>query len=120
ARRLPRRSILIVDPDAASRALVEAVLKGDHWVRGAPTGQEAIDAYDAPRAFDYVILDVALMGPPSGAEVLLALRKKDPKARIILLTQLASDSELVRKCMPQAYALLRKPEGLKDVRDLLT
>jgi len=55
-RRRPRRSILVVDSSEGARELIEAVLKADHWVRAVATGAEAIKVYDAPRAFDYVVL----------------------------------------------------------------
>ncbi len=119
ARRRPRRSILVVDSNAGARELVEAILKTDHWVRALASGAEAIAAYDAPRAYDYVVLDLELAGPPSGTEVFAALRAKDPRIKIVLLTALPPDDERVRACAAQAYALLRKPDQLKDVRDLL-
>jgi signal transduction histidine kinase len=119
-RRRPRRSVLLADGDASSRALVEAVLKGDHWVRAVGTGKEALAAYDAPRAFDYVVLDLALEGSPSGVEVFREIKVRDPRARIVLLTTGAVGDETVRACVSQAYALLRKPGELRDVRDLVT
>jgi signal transduction histidine kinase len=119
ARRRPRRTILVVDADESSRSLVEAVLKADHWVRAVTTGEDAIAAYDAPRAFDYVVLDLALGGEPGGRSVFKALRAKDPRARIVLLAGERGDDAALRECSPEAYAVLRKPGQLKDVRELL-
>lgn len=122
-RRMPRRrskrTILVVDPEPGTRQLLEAVLKADHWVRCVGTGQEALEAYEVPRAFDYVVLDLSLGGTPSGADVFRALKARDPRAKIILLARSGSTEDMARDCVVQAYAALRKPEGLKDVRDLL-
>jgi signal transduction histidine kinase/CheY-like chemotaxis protein len=118
-RRRARRSILVVDSDATSRALVEAVLKGDHWVRAVSSAHEALAAYEEPRAFDYVVLDLALEGSPSGPEVFRTLMERDPRARIVVLSSRAASDDSERACAAQAYALLKKPEGLRDVRDLI-
>lgn len=113
ARRRPRRSILVADPAESSRSLVEAVLKADHWVRAVATGEEALAAYDAPRAYDYVVLDEAFL------PAFLAIKARDPASKIVLLTSSSAGSDATRTAAQQAYAVLRKPEQLKDVRELL-
>jgi signal transduction histidine kinase len=118
ARRRPRRTILVVDPDASARALLEAVLKNDHWVRSVSSGLEALAAYETAGAFDYVVLDLGLTGEPAGADVFREIKARDPKARIVLLSSRTTGDDIVRSCAPHAYALLRKPEGLRDVREL--
>ncbi len=112
SRRRPRRSILVVDPAESSRSLVEAVLKADHWVRAVATGDEAVAAYDAPRAYDFVVLDEAFL------EAFAAIKVRDPGAKVVLLATEAG-SEKLRAASQQAYAVLRKPDQLKDVRELL-
>jgi hypothetical protein len=84
------------------------VLKSDHWVRAVATREEALAAYDAPRAFDFVVLDDSL------ADVLAALKERDPGARVVLLA-----SDPATSLGATAYAVLRKPDQLKDVRELL-
>jgi signal transduction histidine kinase len=118
-RRRPRRSILVMDPDESMRSLVEAQLKADHWVRAVASGADALAAYDAPRAFDFVVLDVAAAGTPSGVEVFSEIKRRDPRAKIVLLTERPPDDDAVKACAPGAYAVLRKPGQAKDVRELL-
>ena len=65
------------------------------------------------------VLDPELEGSPSGSEVFAALRAKDPRAKIVLLTALPAEDDRVRACGAQAYAVLRKPDQLRDVRELL-
>jgi DNA-binding NtrC family response regulator len=111
-RRRARHSILVADPNESARSLVEAVLKSDHWVRAVASAAEAAAAYDVPRAFDYVVLDDALVG------AFEAIKKTDAGAKIVLLVG-AAESDEARRVSQQAYAILRKPEQLKDVRELL-
>jgi DNA-binding NarL/FixJ family response regulator len=85
---MPKLRILIADDHAIVREGIRALLSAadDLEVVGeAADGQQAIDQYAALRP-DVVLMDIAMPGL-GGLEATTAIRREDPAARIIVLTQ---------------------------------
>jgi DNA-binding NarL/FixJ family response regulator len=85
---MPKVRILIADDHAIVREGIRAVLSAadDLEVVGeAADGQQAMDQYAALRP-DVVLMDIAMPGL-GGLEATTAIRREDPQARIIVLTQ---------------------------------
>jgi two-component system, cell cycle response regulator DivK len=70
--------VAVVDDNADSRLLVDAILGGAYEVRGYASGPEALAAF-AERAPGVVLLDISVPGM-SGPELLARLRA-DPRLR---------------------------------------
>ncbi|MBX5490719.1 MAG: response regulator [Chloroflexi bacterium] len=123
-----RRTILLVDDDAALRRLVEVTLADDDYViLHAACGAEALATARAHRP-DLLLLDVHMPGVPDGLEVCRQL-KADPtlaSTTVIMLTA-TCDEELQRRALAYGAAdyivkpfsplmLLRRLEALFDAR----
>jgi CheY-like chemotaxis protein len=82
-RALPR--LLLVDDDAALRALLLATFPADEFdVLAAPEGERALElAAESP--FDVVVLDWQLPGL-SGGDVLRELKTRSPATAVVVLT----------------------------------
>lgn len=95
-----RRTILLVDDDAALRRLVEVTLSDDEYViLHAASGAEALATARAHRP-DLLLLDVHMPGTPDGLEVCRQL-KADPAlahTAIIMLTA-TRDEELQQRAL---------------------
>ena len=78
-------SILVADDEDSIRSLLEHFLaNGGHRVVIVGSAREAFDAI-AKDAFDLVITDV-LMPDGDGLDLITALRKKQPNARILAMS----------------------------------
>ncbi len=88
-------SILIVDDDPGMRQVMSRALENaGYFVSCADNGREAISIIEA-RDFDVVITDM-LMPEGDGLEVMMHLRRKDPRPAIIPMSgggQMVSASE---------------------------
>jgi CheY-like chemotaxis protein len=117
--------ILIVEDDAQVRAMLRQMLEvAGFRVWEATDGKKAVQSWNEHRT-DLVITDV-LMPEMDGFEVITALRKLDPRAKIIAIT--GGGAAKLTNLLPAARHLgaartLLKPfdreELLRQVRDLL-
>ena len=117
--------ILIVEDDAQVRAMLRQMLETAGFiVREAPDGKKALQRWQERRP-DLVITDV-LMPEMDGFEVITALRKQDPIAKIIAIT--GGGATKLTNLLPAARHLgasrtLQKPferqDLLQQVRELL-
>lgn len=101
--------ILVVDDDAANRALARAVLEREYRVVDAADGPTALAVVEQ-EAVDLVLLDVMMPGM-SGLEVCRAI-KALPRADylpVILLTALAEQEERISGLEAGADEFLTKP-----------
>jgi two-component system alkaline phosphatase synthesis response regulator PhoP len=107
--------ILLVEDDLALRTLLRDAFTSDgHGVTVASDGDEALAALRA-RAFDLCVLDVLLPGP-SGLEVLQALRKRDQRTPVLLLTARSAESDKVLGLELGADDYVTKPFSLRELR----
>ncbi|MCC4594627.1 response regulator transcription factor [Xanthomonas campestris pv. phormiicola] len=105
--------ILVVDDHPLLREGMAAVLAAQpdlHLVGEAADGLQALQAYRTLRP-DLVLLDLQLPGL-GGIEVILALRKEFPQARIVVVTASRGDVQAVRALEAGASGYLLK-SGLR-------
>lgn len=106
--------VLIVDDNADIRNLIRAILehKG-HTVAGeAEDGPGALKAYAELRP-DIVLLDIIMPGM-SGVEVLGEIKKKDPGARVFMVTAVEQDQINRRLMLIGAAGIIYKPFSSED------
>jgi two-component system chemotaxis response regulator CheY len=111
--------VLIVEDNALTRHTIKSLLsKLGHEVVG-----EAEDSAGAVRCFtelkpDVVFLDLILPGK-SGSEILVELRKINPKSKIVIVTAVAQE-EIDRQISGnEVDAIMRKPFSFGEFKDLL-
>jgi DNA-binding NtrC family response regulator len=100
--------ILVVEDDPALREMLEELLREDgldvHAVAGADDALEAL----RETQFDLVLSDIQ-MPDMDGFELLEALRRVRPEARVILMTSFGSSTFVTRAMRGGALAYLSKP-----------
>jgi DNA-binding NtrC family response regulator len=101
-------SILLVDDDEDLREITEMIL-GDAGFRisTAGNGREGLDAYTRG-GIDLVVSDFH-MPEMNGLEMLEAIRRLDPKAKVIMCSAAANDNETNLFLRAGALKVLMKP-----------
>ncbi len=100
--------ILIVDDDAVVRSVaVRLMSQAGHQIQEAEDGVQAFDKYQDERP-DVVLLDIT-MPRMDGLNTLVAIRRYDPKARVIMLTGLADQKIAMRAVKMGARDFVVKP-----------
>lgn len=111
------RPILIVDDDAALRAMLaeQLAVDGEFAVTGAASAAEAETALNAREArYDAVILDVTLPDG-DGRDFCTRLRRAGLKVPIIMLTGSDEESDIVRGLDAGANDYIAKPFRLAEL-----
>lgn len=110
--------VLLVDDEAPFvEALGKRLNARELDVETSSSGEDAIAKVEQ-RAFDVVVLDLAMPGM-DGIETLKRLRKIDPDLQIILLTGHGSIEKAVEATKLGAIDFLQKPTILSDLLDLI-
>ena len=100
--------ILIVDDEAAVRAIVGRILvDAGYDVVYAGDGSEALALYERQGPFSAVLLDESMPGLP-GRVVLERLLSRDPGARVVMFTGYGPEAETI----PGAAGVLEKPVAI--------
>ena len=100
--------ILVVDDEVNIRgALVTLLEKKGHHVRGAGTGEEALEELEAAPA-DLVMTDLKMPGI-GGMEFLRRLKEKWPETEVVVMTAYGSIDTAVEAMRCGAYDYLAKP-----------
>src|SRR4051794_831773 len=89
--------VLVVDDHPPMRIGLVALIKsqpGMDVIAEACDGEEAIEVYEDVHP-DVVLMDLRMPGM-GGVEALLAIRKKDPEARVIVLSTYDLDEDIHR------------------------
>jgi DNA-binding response OmpR family regulator len=108
--------ILLVDDDRPLREMLTRSFEREgHRVTAVPDGEAALAAAD-DRAYDVVLLDVALGAGPSGHDVARMLRGRRDVVPIIMLTALDSEADAVQGLEAGADDYVTKPFGLAELR----
>jgi PAS domain S-box-containing protein len=102
------RRILIVDDEAAVRAIVGRILvDAGYDVVYASDGSEAVALYHKQGPFSAVLLDESMPGIP-GRVVLERLLAHDPAAKVVMFTGFGPEVETI----PGAVGVLEKPVAI--------
>ena len=108
--------ILLVDDDQPLREMLSRSFEREgHRVTAVPDGHAALRAA-ADRAYDVVLLDVALGEGPTGHDVARMLRSRRDVVPIIMLTALDSEADAVQGLESGADDYVTKPFGLAELR----
>lgn len=94
-------AFVVEDSPAIQNGLVEALseLAGIRTTGVATSEKEALDwLADPAHEWDLAIVDLLLQGRGSGLGVLLALRERDPRRKVVVLTATAS-SAVRERCL---------------------
>ena len=103
------RRIMVVDDSRLVRVQLEDVLKGTDYEIAAHcrSGEDAIERYDEVQP-DLVTMDIIMQGMDGldAAEIIL---KKDPNARIVMVSSLAYEDTFKRAQAIGARGFIDKP-----------
>jgi nitrogen regulation protein NR(I) len=110
--------VLIVDDDASMRYSLSRMLEGqDLNVSLAKNGAEAMEKCSAEKP-DLVVMDIKMPGP-SGLEVLQEIKKRDPKALVILMTAFGTTETAIEAMKHGAFDYILKPFDIPQMRSLV-
>jgi CheY-like chemotaxis protein len=102
-----RRTVLVVDDDAATRRLYTAFLQGTHEVVSVDTGVAAVETVEA-RNVDLVLMDLNLPGLDGWMAISL-IRARRPTLPFLIVSS-ANDPDIESRARSVgAAAFLRKP-----------
>lgn len=108
--------ILIVDDHPPMRMGLAALIKsqpGMDVVAEASDGEEAIEVYDDVLP-DIVLMDLRMPGI-GGVEAIMAIRKKHPEARVIVLSTYDLDEDIHRAIQSGAQSYLLKDMPSEEI-----
>jgi CheY-like chemotaxis protein len=113
----PASSILIVEDNATMRALIRSLVEGPgSAVHECADGEGAVDLYARLRP-DWVLMDIGL-GGMDGIAATQAIRRSDPTARIIIVTE-RRDDEVRRAAVAAGASGFVLKEDLLELPALL-
>ena len=110
--------VLVVDDDPRVREVLEEVISAQGYrVVAVGTGEEALEEVEK-RHYDLIFLDLVLPGI-SGAEVLAAIKEKDKRAVVAIVTGYGDDPIAMEAMAMGPLLLIRKPFKPEDIREVL-
>jgi DNA-binding NtrC family response regulator len=111
-------SILVVDADAASRALLERMLPSfGYRVRALGSGEEAIDQL-TDKELTVVVLDLELPGV-SGTDTLRAIRAMTPAPEVVVTAAHATVGAAAEAARFGAFDFVPQPFDFKELNHIL-
>lgn len=108
--------VLVVDDHPPMRMGLVALIKsqpGMDVIAEASDGERSIDLYDEFHP-DIVLMDLRMPGM-GGVEAILAIRKKHPDARIIVLSTYSLDEDIHRALQSGAASYLLKDMSVEEI-----
>ena len=109
------KKVLIADDTALFREMIKNALSSEeyHIVGEAVTGDEAVDMYKEKNP-DLMVLDIN-MPKMNGIDALVAVRKYNPKARVIMCSDQKYEGMIVLAIKKGAKDFIVKPFNTSDV-----
>ena len=116
--------ILVVDDEPVLTRIAARVLRGARYtVHTAQNGADALQRYQRARDFDLVLLDATMPGI-SGYEVLQEILRRDPQARVLVMSGYTGDmaphqllSAGARRFLPKPFAPQELLHAVQTVLD---
>ena len=113
-----RGDVLVVDDDPRVRGVLEDVISAQGYrVVAVGSGEAALEEVEK-RHYDLIFLDLVLPGI-SGAEALAAIKEKDKKAVVAIVTGYGDDPIAMEAMAMGPLLLIRKPFKAEDIREVL-
>lgn len=114
----PQRRILVVDDEPFVCDAVKMMLAFDgHSVETASSGKDALALFDKSE-FDVVITDFA-MPAMKGDELALAIKARNPRQPVVMITAYAEMLQASGKPMPGVDFMISKPFLLENLREAI-
>ena len=115
----PQRRILVVDDEPFVCDAVKMMLAFDgHSVETASSAKLALELFDKSK-FDIVITDFA-MPAMKGDELALAIKKRDPRQPVVMITAYAEMLQSTRNSIPGVDFIISKPFLLENLREAIS
>ncbi|HOO00806.1 MAG TPA: sigma-54 dependent transcriptional regulator [Syntrophales bacterium] len=108
-----RYRILIVDDDELLQKPLKHILSGKYETVVAASGEEAIDVIEREK-IDLVLLDIRLPGM-DGIETLKAIRERDDKILVIMMTAFEDIKTVITSMKLGAFDYLVKPLDMEEI-----
>ncbi len=109
---------LVVDDNEGIRTFMVHALEYNHWCAVAvESGRLALDELK-DRRFDVIFLDLN-MPNMNGAEVLRAIRRETPEAKVVIITGDPGSSIYEEALRSEPFAVMKKPIALDEIRKIL-
>ena len=115
---MPARLLLVDDDEEACRLLAEVLEREGYTVVRTLSVEQAIHALDVEGPFDAVLTDLRMPGA-SGLDLLRAVRSRDPRALVFVLTAFGDAAAAGEAIRAGAYDFISKPYDLLALRDAL-
>lgn len=110
--------VLVVDDDPRVREVLEDVISAQGYrVVAVGSGEQALEEVDK-RHYDLIFLDLVLPGK-SGVEVLSAIKAKDRRAVVAIVTGYGDDPIAMEAMSLGPLFLIRKPFRVEDILEVL-
>jgi PAS domain S-box-containing protein len=116
------RILVMDDEEGIRRVLARILVAAGCEVVAAAHGEEAVARYQEARGaspFDAVIVDVTVPGGMGGVETLAALKRIDPHVQVIVSSGYSNDPVMASYAVRGFAAVLEKPYGAADVREVV-
>jgi len=112
-------SVLVVDDDPAVREMLSDVISEQKYkVLAVESGERAVSELERQH-FDLVFLDLVLPGM-SGPETLSAIKQKDEKAIVAIVTGYGDDPIAMEAMSLGPLLMIRKPFKIDDILEVLS
>ncbi|MGE0681234.1 MAG: response regulator [Candidatus Binatia bacterium] len=108
-------TVLIVDDEIGPRESLRAILKPEHQILVATTGEQAIKMVEESPV-DVVLLDLRMPGI-SGMCVLERIKELNPTIEVILITGYASYETVLGALRLHAFDYIPKPFNIPELRN---
>lgn len=110
--------VLVVDDDPRVREVLKDAISGQGYkVVTAENGEKALEEVEK-RHYDLIFLDLVLPGI-SGVEVFSAIKAKDKKAVVVIITGYGDDPIALEAMSLGPLFLVRKPFRMEDIVEVL-
>jgi len=115
ATRTRARLLLVDDDEEACRLLGEVLEREGYAVARALSVDAALEALDQDGSFDAMLTDLRMPGA-SGLDLLRAVRERDPRALVFVLTAFGDAAAAGEAIRAGAYDFISKPYDLPSLR----
>jgi DNA-binding NtrC family response regulator len=111
--------LLVIDDDAETcRFMQEVLATGGREVEAAQDPHEALALLDGP-PFDVVVSDIHLNARLSGLDLLRAVKARDPRVEVVLLSGFGTLETAVAAVRAGAFDYVSKPIDVARVREVV-
>ena len=111
---MTQRILVVEDEEALAFGIRDALLHAGYVAETVHNGTNAIEKLQSEEPFDLVVLDIMLPGR-SGLDVLRELRESKQDVRVVMLTALADESDVVRGFELGADDYIAKPFSPREL-----